>query len=47
MFLDARNVLNSTNIQALSLNAFPNQFVNLAGDDYTTTTRRRRAGAPI
>ena len=45
LFLDARNVLNSTNIQALSQNSFPNQLVNLAGDDYTIYyTQTGRAG---
>jgi hypothetical protein len=44
-FFDARNVLNATNIQTLSLNSFPNQNVNLAGDDYTIYyTETGRAG---
>jgi hypothetical protein len=45
LFFDARNVLNATNIQSLSLASFPNQNVNLAGDDYTIYyTETGRAG---
>lgn len=44
-FFDARNVLNASNIQALTLSSFPNQNVNLAGDDYTIYyTETGRAG---
>ena len=45
LFFDARNVLNATNIQALTQNLFPNGNVNLVGDDYTIYyTETGRAG---
>jgi outer membrane receptor protein involved in Fe transport len=45
LFFDARNVLNTTNIQQLSFPAFPNQNVNRSGDDYTIYyTQTGRAG---
>ena len=44
-FFDARNVLDSKNIQTLALPAFPNQFIDLAGNDYTIYyTETGRAG---
>uniref|UniRef100_A0A832MLQ4 TonB-dependent receptor n=1 Tax=Eiseniibacteriota bacterium TaxID=2212470 RepID=A0A832MLQ4_UNCEI len=44
-FFDARNVLDATNIAQLSISSFPNQNVNLAGDDYTIYyTETGRAG---
>lgn len=44
-FFDARNVLDSKNIQQLSIGSFPNQFINLAGDDYIIYyTETGRAG---
>lgn len=45
IFVDARNVLNAKNIQGVSQGAFPNPFVNTAGDDYTIYfTETGRAG---
>lgn len=44
-FFDARNVLDAKNIQQLALPAFPNQFVDLAGNDYVIYyTETGRAG---
>lgn len=45
LFVDARNVLDAKNIQSLSIGAFPNPFVNAAGDDYLIYyTESGRAG---
>jgi len=45
LFVDARNVLSAKNINGLSQGAFPNPFVNAAGDDYTIYyTETGRAG---
>ncbi|HET7225479.1 MAG TPA: TonB-dependent receptor [Candidatus Eisenbacteria bacterium] len=45
LFFDARNVLDAKNISGLSQGAFPNPFVNTAGDDYTIYyTETGRAG---
>jgi outer membrane receptor protein involved in Fe transport len=45
LFFDARNVLDSRNIEALSQGGFPNPYVNTAGDDYTIYyTETGRAG---
>jgi outer membrane receptor protein involved in Fe transport len=45
LFFDARNVLNVTNISQLSVDNFPNPFINVAGDDYTIYyTETGRAG---
>lgn len=45
LFVDARNVLDSKNISNLSQGAFPNPYVNAAGDDYTIYfTETGRAG---
>ncbi|HEY2955959.1 MAG TPA: TonB-dependent receptor [Candidatus Eisenbacteria bacterium] len=45
LFFDARNVLNATNIAALSQSAFPNQNINRSGDDYLIYyTETGRAG---
>jgi outer membrane receptor protein involved in Fe transport len=35
LFFDARNVLNTKNIANITLNGFPNPYINSAGDDYT------------
>ena len=35
LFFDARNVLNTQNIATISVNGFPNPYINTAGDDYT------------
>ncbi len=45
VFFDARNVLNQTNIQNLSLGSFPNPYVDTAGTDYDIYyTETGRAG---
>jgi outer membrane receptor protein involved in Fe transport len=45
LFVDARNVLSAKNINSLSQAAYPNPFVNAAGDDYTIYyTETGRAG---
>jgi hypothetical protein len=44
-FLDARNILNSQNLNSLSFGAFPNPNVNTIGDDYQVYyTETGRAG---
>ena len=50
LFFDARNVLSQPNIASLSLPAFPNPYINTAGDDYAIYytgdgTRGRRVPA--
>jgi outer membrane receptor protein involved in Fe transport len=35
LFFDARNVMNTQNIATISVNGFPNPYINTAGDDYT------------
>jgi outer membrane receptor protein involved in Fe transport len=45
LFFDARNILNQVNIVDPSLPAFPNQNINLSGDDYRIYyTQTGRAG---
>lgn len=45
LFFDARNVLNTKNIASLTQSAFPNPYVNTAGDDYLIYyTETGRAG---
>ena len=45
LFVDARNVLDSKNLNSLSQGSFPNPYVNTAGDDYTIYyTETGRAG---
>ncbi len=45
LFFDARNVLNAKNIDNLSVDGFPNPYINTAGDDYTIYyTETGRAG---
>ncbi len=45
LFFDARNVLDALNLASITQGAFPNQNVNLAGDDYTIYyTETGRAG---
>jgi outer membrane receptor protein involved in Fe transport len=45
LFFDARNVLDAQNLASITQAAFPNQNVNLAGDDYTIYfTETGRAG---
>jgi outer membrane receptor for ferrienterochelin and colicin len=45
MFFDARNVLNAKNISVLTQPAFPNPYINAAGDDYLIYyTQTGRAG---
>jgi outer membrane receptor protein involved in Fe transport len=45
LFFDARNVLDAKNIENLSQGAFPNPFINTAGDDYLIYyTQTGRAG---
>jgi len=45
VFVDARNVLDAKNITSLSQGAYPNPYVNSAGDDYTIYyTETGRAG---
>jgi outer membrane receptor protein involved in Fe transport len=44
-FFDARNILSQPNIASLSLPAFPNPYINTAGDDYAIYyTETGRAG---
>lgn len=45
LFFDARNVLNSSNINAISFGTFPNPYVGQAGDEYAIYfTETGRAG---
>ena len=45
VFVDTRNILNSSNITAITHNGFPNPFVNASGDEYTIYyTETGRAG---
>jgi hypothetical protein len=44
-FFDARNILSQPNIATLSVNSFPNPYINTAGDDYAIYyTETGRAG---
>jgi outer membrane receptor for ferrienterochelin and colicin len=45
LFCDARNVLNVPNLGTISLNSYPNPYVDIAGDDYAIYyTETGRAG---
>jgi outer membrane receptor protein involved in Fe transport len=45
LFVDARNVLDAKNITSLSVNTFPNPYINTAGNDYQIYyTETGRAG---